>query len=145
VGERRVYEPDEPAGASHVDWSYRPREYSTGSDLGAVTGGQAVAYSQPETACTQILTTLDRLKSTRAASVVPHEQIAACARHILAELRAPSGPRLGDVEGQPGQLRDILTRAGETVKVRTAFVTLNDYYANLAQAWSERTGRRPLS
>jgi hypothetical protein len=49
------------------------------------------------------------------------------------------------------QLRDRLSRAAETVntvdeeQVRSAFVTLNDYCADLAQSWSQHTGRRPLS
>jgi hypothetical protein len=143
--------PDEPSGTGHVEWTYGPREYATDSDMGAVTGGQAEAYAQAEAACAQILASLDRLKSTSAASVVPHHQIEASARQLLAELRAPGGPRPGEVERQLGQLRESLSQAGETVntvddeQVRTAFTTLNDHCTDLARAWSQHTGRRPLS
>jgi hypothetical protein len=143
--------PDEPAGTSHIDWPYEPREYSTGSDLGAVTGGQAAVYAPVEAACTQLLAALDRLTSLGAASVVPHDAIEASARQVLAELRAPGGPRPGDVERHLHQLRDSLSQAAETVntvdeeQVRIAFVTLNDYCAELARSWSQHSGRRPLS
>jgi hypothetical protein len=83
-----AHSPDEPASTGHVDWTYRPRVYSTDSDLGTVTGGPAAAYAQAEAACGQILASLDRLKSTSAASVVPHDQIEASARQLLAKLRA---------------------------------------------------------
>lgn len=143
--------PDEPTGTGQVDWSYQPRTYSSDSDLGAVTGGQASAYSRAEVACTQILASLDRLKSTGAASVVPHDQIEASARSVLAELRAPGGPRPGEVERQLGQLRESLSQAAETVnavdeeQTRTEFTTLRDLCTDLAQAWSQHIGRRLLS
>jgi phosphomannomutase len=117
--------------------------------LGAVTGGAAV-YPQVGVACAQLLASVDRFKSLRAASVLPHREIEASAQQVLAELRAPGGPRPVEVDRQLGRLRDSLRRAGDMVntvdeeQVRTAFVTLNDYYANLAEAWSEHTGRRPL-
>ena len=142
--------PDEPSSTG-VDWTYQPREYSTGSDLGAVTGGHAAAYAQAEAACAQILATLDRLTSTSAASVVPHDEIEASTRQLLAEFRAPGGPRPGEVERQLGRLRDSVSRSGGTVntvdeeQARTAFTTLNDLCTDLARAWSQRTGRRPLS
>jgi hypothetical protein len=116
-----------------------------------VTGGQAPVYAQAEAACGQILASLDRLKSTSAASVIPHDQIEASARQLLAELRAPGDPRPGDVERQLRQLRDSVSRAGKTVntvdneQLRTAFTTLNDYCTDLARAWSQHTGLRPLS
>lgn len=143
--------PDEPSGTGRGDWTYRPREYSTGSDLGAVTGGRAPVYAQAEAACGQILASLDRFKSTSAASVIPHDQIEASARQLLAELRSPGGPWPRDVERQLGQLRDSVSRAGQTVntvddeQLRTAFATLNDYCTDLARAWSQHTGLRPLS
>jgi hypothetical protein len=119
-----------------------------------VTGGQAPVYAQAEAACGQILASLDRLKSTSAASVIPHDQIEASARQLLAELRAPGDPRPGDVERQLRhlrQLRDSVSRAGNTVntvddeQLRTRFTTLNDYCTDLARAWSQHTGLRPLS
>ena len=143
--------PDEPTGTGAVGWTYQPRTYSTDSDPGAVTGGQASAYSRAEAACTQILASLDRLKSTGAASAIAHDQIEASARTVLAELRAPGGPRPDDVERQLGQLRESLSGAAETVNIvdeeqaRTEFTTLRDLCTDLAQAWSQHTGRRPLS
>lgn len=143
--------PDEPTGTGHVDWTYRPRTYSTGSDLGAVTGGQASAYAGADAACTEILASLERLKSTDAASVIPHDQFEAAARSVLVELHAPGGPRPGDVERQLDQLRQSLSQAEEAVntvdeeQARTEFMTLQDLCTDLARAWSQHPGRRPIS
>ena len=144
--------PDEPSGTSHVHWTSRQRPYSTGSDLGSITGGQASIYTQVNGSCTQILALLGRLTSASGGtSAVPHDQIEAATRQLLAELHRPDGPRPDEVKRQLGLLRDVVGEAGDMVntvedeQVRTEFTTLTDLITDLDRAWSNRPGRRPLS
>jgi hypothetical protein len=101
---------------------------------------------------TQILASLGRLTSASGGtSAIPHDQIEAATRQLLAELHTPGGLRPDEVNRQLGLLRDAVGEVGDIVntvedeQVRTEFTTLIDLITDLNRAWSNRPGRRPLS